>query len=220
MNTEAINHDPAVTFIQTGFQLAGRPSLGAWLSYGLGSENEDLPAFVVMISQVAADGQPLYDRLWGSGFLPSQYQGVKFRSAATRCCTCRIPKGFTADSRRAVARRARRAEPHDSWRSSAIPEIDTRIAQYEMAFRMQTSVPELTDLSKEPAHTFELYGAGRAQARHLRRQLPAGAAAGRARRALHPALPSRLGSARQPAGGPAEALQGCRTRPRRRWSRT
>ncbi len=159
MHTEAINHDPAVTFFQTGAQLAGRPSIGAWLSYGLGSENKDLPAFVVMISQGTGNpnDQPLYDRLWGSGFLPTKYQGVKFRSLGDPVLYLSNPPGFAAEDRRRFIddlgelNRMELDEFGD-------PEIATRIAQYEMAYRMQTSVPELTDLSKEPARTFELYG--------------------------------------------------------------
>jgi hypothetical protein len=158
LNTDAINHDPAVTFIQTGAQIAGRPSIGAWLSYGIGTETEDLPAFVVMISPGSGTGgQPLYDRLWGSGFLPSRYQGVKFRSVGDPVLYLSNPAGFDAADRRVFLdslgklNRIRLDEFGD-------PEISTRIAQYEMAFRMQTSVPELTDLSKEPASTFDLYG--------------------------------------------------------------
>jgi hypothetical protein len=158
LNTDAINHDPAVTFIQTGGPIAGRPSIGAWLSYGIGSETEDLPAFVVMISPGSGTGgQPLYDRLWGSGFLPSRYQGVKFRSVGDPVLYLSNPAGFDPADRRvfldslAQLNRIRLDEFGD-------PEIATRITQYEMAFRMQTSVPGLTDLSKEPASTFELYG--------------------------------------------------------------
>ena len=159
MHTEAINHDPAVTFFQTGAQLAGRPSIGAWLSYGLGSENKDLPAFVVMISQGTGNpnDQPLYDRLWGSGFLPTKYQGVKFRSLGDPVLYLSNPPGFAPEDRRRFIddlgqlNRMQLDEFGD-------PEIATRIAQYEMAYRMQTSVPELIDLSKEPARTFELYG--------------------------------------------------------------
>ena len=156
MHTEAINHDPAITFIQTGAQIAGRPSIGAWLAYGLGSESRDLPAFVVMVTQ-GGGGQPLYDRLWGSGFLPTQYQGVKFRSVGDPVLYLSNPKGFSAENRRAYLdalaelNRMKLEEFGD-------PEISTRIAQYEMAFRMQTSVPELTNLSDEPARIFKLYG--------------------------------------------------------------
>ncbi len=156
VHTEEINHDPAVTMMQTGFRLGGRPSLGAWVSYGIGAETDDLPAFCVMISN-SGGGQPLYDRLWGSAFLPSRYQGVKFRSGGDPVLYLSNPDGFSTANRRAFLdslgelNRAAHEEFGD-------PEITARVAQYEMAFRMQTSVPELTDLSKEPARTFELYG--------------------------------------------------------------
>ncbi|MBL8215257.1 MAG: DUF1501 domain-containing protein [Bryobacterales bacterium] len=158
LHTEAINHDPAVTFLQTGSQIAGRPSMGSWLSYGLGSETKDLPAFVVMISPgQGGGGQPLYDRLWGSGFLPTRYQGVKFRSVGDPVLYLSNPEGFDQSDRRRYLdalgelNQAKLEETRD-------PEIATRIAQYEMAFRMQSSVPELTDLSKEPQHVFDAYG--------------------------------------------------------------
>ncbi|MFM7055437.1 MAG: DUF1501 domain-containing protein [Planctomycetota bacterium] len=159
VHTEAINHDPAVTFFQTGAQLAGRPSMGAWLSWGLGSENADLPAFVAMISQGSGNpnDQPLYDRLWGSGFLPSQYQGVKFRSSGDPVLYLSNPAGVDTGLRRgllddlAELNRQKLAEVAD-------PEIATRTAQYELAFRMQTSVPELTETSAEPDHIFKMYG--------------------------------------------------------------
>ncbi len=158
MKTEAINHDPAVTMIQTGTQIAGRPSIGAWLSYGIGCETEDLPAFVVMISPGSGTGgQPLYDRLWGAGFLPSRYQGVKFRSIGDPVLYLSNPKGFGQDDRRAYLDALGKLNRMAS-EEYGDPEIATRIAQYEMAFKMQTSVPELTDLSKEPQSTFELYG--------------------------------------------------------------
>jgi hypothetical protein len=159
MHTEAINHDPAITFFQTGFQLAGRPSIGAWLSYGLGSVNDDLPAFVVMVSQGSGNpaDQPLYDRLWGSGFLPTRYQGVKFRSVGEPVLNLANPSGLSD--------RVRRRQLDDLARLNQLrselvgdPEIATRMAQYELAYRMQSSVPELTDLSHEPEQTFELYG--------------------------------------------------------------
>ena len=155
MYTEAINHDPAITFIQTGAQLAGRPSLGSWLSYGLGSENKDLPAFVAMVS--GSGGQPLYDRLWGSGFLPTKYQGVKFRSVGDPVLYLSNPDGLDQATRRrflddlAKLNELKREEFAD-------PEIATRIAQYEMAYRMQTSVPKLMDTSDEPDHVFKMYG--------------------------------------------------------------
>ena len=158
MHTQAINHDPAITFFQTGAQLAGRPSLGAWLSYGLGSANENLPAFVVMVSQGSAQpDQPLYDRLWGSGFLPTQYQGVKFRSNGEPVLFLSNPEGLSGSSRRRMLDDLARLN-EIKLQDFQDPEIATRIAQYEMAYRMQTSVPELTDLSEEPEHIFDLYG--------------------------------------------------------------
>ena len=163
VHTEAINHDPAVTFFQTGSQLAGRPSMGSWVSYGLGCETENLPAFVVMISPgQGGGGQPLYDRLWGSGFLPTRFQGVKFRSIGDPVLYLSNPEGFPAENRRVFLdalqkiNQAKLAEFGD-------PEIATRVAQYEMAFRMQTSVPELTDLKKESAETLAMYGADAAK---------------------------------------------------------
>ena len=156
MYTEAINHDPAITFFQTGSQIAGRPSLGAWLSYGLGSENSDLPAFIVMAS-AGQGGQPLYDRLWGSGFLDSRYQGVRFRSGKDAVLYLSNPTGVSSARRRAQLDSIRELNQHQ-FAQELDPEIESRIAQYEMAYRMQTSVPEATDFSDEPESTFELYG--------------------------------------------------------------
>ena len=158
MNTTAINHDPAVTFFQTGFQLAGRPSIGAWLSYGLGTLNKDLPSFVVMVSSgTGRSGQPLYDRLWGSGFLPTRYQGVKFRSVGDPVLYLSNPPGIDEGRRRRFLDDLSKMNSlkHDDFGD---PEISTRISQYEMAYRMQSSVPELTDLSGESDKTFESYG--------------------------------------------------------------
>ena len=158
MHTQAINHDPAVTFFQTGFQLAGRPSIGAWLSYGLGTLNKDLPSFVVMVSSGSGrSGQPLYDRLWGSGFLPTRYQGVKFRSVGDPVLYLSNPPGISDAMRRRFLDDAGKLNQL-KFDEYGDPEISTRIAQYEMAYRMQSSVPDLTDLSKEPESTFELYG--------------------------------------------------------------
>jgi len=156
MFTEAINHDPAITFFQSGSQIAGRPSLGAWVHYGLGSDNANLPAFVVLITPGKVD-QPLYARLWGSGFLPSQHQGVQFRSGADPVLYLANPPGVTPASRRALLDRLRDLQQHAAERSGDA-EVDGRIAQYEMSYRMQTSVPGVMDVSKEPAATFELYG--------------------------------------------------------------
>ncbi|WP_035806667.1 DUF1501 domain-containing protein [Lunatimonas lonarensis] len=157
--TEQINHDPAITFMQTGHQLAGRPSIGAWLSYGLGSENKNLPAFVVMVSKDAALDQPLYARLWGNGFLPSQHQGVQFRSGKDPVLYLSNPENYDGRDRREMMDhlKALNEVQQDLYGD---PEISARIAQYEMAFRMQTSVPEISDLSDEPDHIFELYGEG------------------------------------------------------------
>ena len=156
MYTEAINHDPAITFFQTGNQIAGRPSIGAWISYGLGSLNENLPAFIVLVSKNAG-GQPLYARLWGNGFLPTQHQGVQFRSGKDPVLFLNNPEGYNTEDRRNMLdylnqlNRIQKDTYHD-------PEIESRIAQYELAFRMQTSVPDVTDMSDEPAHIFEQYG--------------------------------------------------------------
>ncbi|MFT5734335.1 MAG: hypothetical protein ACI8WY_003017, partial [Planctomycetota bacterium] len=156
MFTEAINHDPAMTFMQTGSELAGRPSLGAWASYGLGSTNRDLPGFVVLAS-AGQGGQPLYARLWGNGFLDTRHQGVPFRSGKDRVLYLDNPEGTSRATRRrtldaiaAIDRRAAEAELD--------PEIEARIAQYELGYRMQMSVPEVADISEEPDEIFELYG--------------------------------------------------------------
>jgi hypothetical protein len=159
VHTEAINHDPAITFMQTGSQQPGRPSLGAWLSYGLGSEADDLPAFVVMISHGSGRdaNQGLLDRLWGSGFLPSSHQGVKFRSGAEAVLYLNDPPGIDRKLRRQMLDQLGKLNERQRALDGD-PEIAARISQYEMAFRMQASVPELTDLSDEPEETFELYG--------------------------------------------------------------
>jgi uncharacterized protein (DUF1501 family) len=159
LNTEAINHDPAITYIQTGSQQPGRPSLGAWLSYGIGSLSQNLPAFVVQISQGSGNktDQPIFSRLWGSGFLPSQHQGVRFRSGSDPVLYLSNPEGVDKTGRRnmldAVGELNKLAAE-----AFGDPEINTRIEQYEMAYRMQASVPELTDLSKEPQKVLDAYG--------------------------------------------------------------
>ncbi len=159
VNTEAINHDPATTFLQTGSQQPGRPSFGAWLSYGLGSENQDLPAFVVMISQGSGNktDQPIFSRLWGSGFLPTRHQGVRFRSGDDAVLYLANPPGVDREARRGMLDGVGELN-RMAAEAFGDPEINTRIAQYEMAYRMQASVPELTDLSKESKQTRELYG--------------------------------------------------------------
>src|SRR5579859_3249992 len=156
MYTEAINHDPAITFFQTGSQIAGRPSLGSWIHYGLGSVNQNLPAFVVLITPGKGD-QPLYSRLWGSGFLDSRYQGIQFRAGKDPVLYMANPDGPCGSGRRALLDKLN-ALNHAEFQKELDPEIESRIAQYEMAYRMQSSVPEVTDLSGEPDSVFELYG--------------------------------------------------------------
>ena len=159
VHTEAINHEPAITFFQTGAQQPGRPSMGAWVSYGLGSENQDLPAFVVLVSQGSGErnAQPLFARLWGAGFLPSSHQGVKLRGGSEGVLYLSDPPGVGRDNRRAMLDTLALLN-RTQQSTDADPEIDTRIAQYEMAFRMQASVPELLDISGEPQHVLEMYG--------------------------------------------------------------
>jgi hypothetical protein len=159
MHTEAINHDPAITFFQTGNQLAGRPSIGAWASYGLGSVNQDLPAYVVLTSFGSGrpNDQPLYDRLWGAGFLPAEHQGVKFRNIGDPVLYLSNPPGVDRETRRSTLDRLAVLNGK-RFEQVGDPEIQTRIAQYEMAFRMQTSVPDLLDVSDEPKHVLDQYG--------------------------------------------------------------
>ncbi|MEM7391320.1 MAG: DUF1501 domain-containing protein [Verrucomicrobiota bacterium] len=159
MHTEAINHDPAITFFQTGHHLAGRPSIGSWLNYGIGSENHDLPAFIALVSRGTGrpNCQPLYDRLWGSGFLPSEYQGVKFMSTGDPVLYLSNPNGMSDKIRRRILDDLERLN-RKHLNEFGDPEINTRIKQYEMAYRMQTSVPELTDISNEPEHILDMYG--------------------------------------------------------------
>jgi hypothetical protein len=159
MHTEAINHDPAITYMQTGSQQPGRPSFGSRIDYGLGSENSNLPAFVVLVSKgkARAGAQGLLSRLWGSGFLPTKHQGVKLRSKGDPILYLSDPDGIDHDSRRDMLDGIGKlnAMRHDALGD---PEIETRIAQYEMAYRMQSSVPELMDTTGEPQETFDLYG--------------------------------------------------------------
>ena len=157
MNTEAINHDPAITYINTGTQQFGRPSMGAWLSYGLGSMNENLPAYVVMISVGAKPGQALFSRLWDSGFLPSKHQGVQFRSGKDPVLFLNDPPGMDRELRRHMLDGLGRINERH-FGAAGDPEIQARIAQYEMAFRMQASVPDLMAVDREPEHVFEAYG--------------------------------------------------------------
>ncbi|MEM9328928.1 MAG: DUF1501 domain-containing protein [Bacteroidota bacterium] len=154
--TEQINHDPAITFFQTGHQLAGRPSIGAWLSYGLGSDNQNLPTFIVLVSKKGG-GQPLYARLWGNGFLPTEHQGVQFRSGKDPVLYLNNPEHYDGEDRSRMLDYLKELNEvqHGMYGD---PEINARISQYEMAYRMQTSVPEVTDLSDEPDYIFDMYG--------------------------------------------------------------
>ena len=156
MQTDQINHDPAITFMQTGNQLAGRPSIGSWLSYGLGSDNDNLPTFITLITKNMG-GQPLYSRLWGNGFLPTEHQGVQFRSGKDPVLYLSDPENYDGSDRRQMLNYLGKLNEvqHDAYGD---PEINARMAQYEMAFRMQTSVPEVTDMSDEPDYIFEMYG--------------------------------------------------------------
>lgn len=156
MFTEAINHGPGVTFLQTGSQIAGRPSMGAWLSYGLGKENANLPSFVVLITK-GKGGQPLGAHLWGSGFLPSRHQGVLFRAAKDPVLYLGNPAGVSEESRRLMLERLRELHEHQ-FEGTPDAEIQGRMDSYEMAFRMQSSIPEVTDLSDEPQHILDMYG--------------------------------------------------------------
>lgn len=159
MVTDQINHAPAMTKMLTGHQIPGRPSLGAWTSYGLGSENRNLPDYLVLISRMKrSSDQPLYDHYWGSGFLPSGYQGVKLRNSSDPVLYLRDPSGLPRQLRRGMLDGISELN-QTRYEATGDPEIETRIRQYEMAWRMQTSIPELTDLSDEPESTFELYGA-------------------------------------------------------------
>ena len=156
MTTQAINHDPAITFLQTGSEMAGRPSIGAWMSYGLGTDNENLPAFVVLVTKDKS-GQPLYQRLWGSGFLPSRYQGVQLRAGTEPVLYLNDPEGVSRQQRRAMLDLTGDLDRYQQSQTLD-PGIEERIAQYEMAYRLQSSIPEVNNLAEEPQHVLDLYG--------------------------------------------------------------
>lgn len=158
MHSEAINHDPAITFFQTGNQLPGRPSIGSWISYGLGSDNNNLPTFIVLVSKNAQKDQPLYARLWGNGFLPSEHQGVQFRSGKDPVLFLNNPEGYDGKDRKEMLEYLSKLNQMQNA-AYGDPEVDARIAQYEMAFRMQTSVPEVMSTADETDETFDMYGA-------------------------------------------------------------
>lgn len=158
MHTEAINHDPALTFLQTGAQVGNRPSMGAWLSYGLGSENKNLPAFCVMLSRGRGNGQGVYSKLWTNGFLDSIHQGVQFSASEEPVLYLNDPEGADKVGRRRMLDKLAKLNQM-TYEEFGDPEVHTKIQQYEMAYRMQTAVPELTDVSKEPEHIIRMYGA-------------------------------------------------------------
>ena len=157
MYTEAINHDPAITFFQTGSQQPGRPCIGSWTSYGLGSDNNNLPTFCVLLSSARSSPQPLYSRLWGNGFLDSVHQGVQFRSGKNPVLYLDSPPGISTEDRGRQLEHLKRMHALQ-YENLGDPEINSRIAQYEMAYRMQSSVPETMDISKEPDYIYDLYG--------------------------------------------------------------
>ena len=158
-HTDAINHDPAATLMQSGSQIPGRPSIGSWLGYGLGNMNANLPAFVAMSSRGTGKpgGQPLYDRLWGSGFLPSRFQGVKFRNQGDPVLDINNPSGVDTETRRAMLDSLKELN-RIQLNATGNPDIETRISQYELAYRMQMSIPQLLDMSDEPKHVLDMYG--------------------------------------------------------------
>ena len=222
MHTEAINHEPAITFIQTGNMIAGRPCLGSWIAYGLGSMNQDLPTFVVLNAKhIASEGEragdlrPAVERRLS---LRRSTPAWRLRAGGDPVLYINNPDGVPAAVRRRMLDGLSELN-QINYQKLGDPETQTRIAQYEMAFRMQTSVPELTDLSKEPDSTYKLYGDEARKAGTFANTLPDGAPAGGARRALRAGLPSRLGCARQPAGSAAQPVQGRRPGLLWRWCR-
>jgi hypothetical protein len=209
--TEAINHGPGVTFLQTGSQIAGRPSMGSWLSYGLGQENANLPSFVVLITK-GKGGQPLGAHLWGSGFLANRHQGVLFRAAKDPVLYLGNPAGIDAESRRLMLGRLRELHEHQ-LEGTPDAEIQNRIDQYEMAFRMQTSIPEVTDLSHESPAVLDSYGPDVRTPGTVCGELPASAAARGERECASSSFIIRTGITT------ADCLARCRRFARRRISR-
>ena len=200
VHTQAINHDPACTFVMTGSEVPGKPSLGSWLSYGLGSESNDLPAFVVFTPTFpkASQAQALFTRMWSSGFLPSSFDGVALRGAGDPVLYIKNPPGVTGKDRRLMLDTLNQLN-QQTFDRFGDPETQSRISQYEMAFRMQSSVPELTDLRGESKETLEMYGPNVNTDGHLRVQRHPGPTTGRTRRALCPDTAPRMGPTQQPA---------------------
>ena len=219
MHTDYINHAPAMTFYLTGHQIPGRPTVGAWVSYGLGSMNSNLPEFVVLVSKMQRPtDQPLYEYYWGSGFLPTRHQGVKLRPGSEPVLYLNNPEGVSRRVRRRMLDSVAQLN-RMKLETSGDPEVDTRIRQYEMAYRMQTSVPDLTDLSDESEQTFRMYGEdSRRPGSYAANCIPC-KAAGRTRRAIHSTASSRIGITipRSPRG--VRPVVVIRTNRRRRSSR-
>ena len=209
VNTDAINHEPAIMLMNTGNMNAGKPCLGSWLAYGLGSMNDNLPTFIVLQTKTnpKENNQPVSSRLWSSGFLSSEYAGVGLRSGGDPVLYLADPSGVDREVRRKMLDAVEQIN-RQTLEEIGDPETNARIAQYEMAYRMQASVPELVDLSKEPQSTWDLYGPDAKEPGHLCLQLPAGAAHGGARRALHAGLQARVGRARQRDRHVADPLPG------------
>ena len=201
---------PASRSCRPGIRFPAGPRSAQWLSYGLGSSNHDLPSFVVMISQGRGQMQALFSHLWGAGFLPGEHQGVQFRAASDPVLFLNDPAGMHRQDRRKVLDMIGELNRREAERNGD-SEVLARVAQYEMAYRMQTSVPELTDFRNESAATLNLYGPDVHKPGTLCLQLPDGAPHGRTRRSLHPALPSRLGSSRQRSPRSAAPMPGRRS---------
>ena len=209
MNTEAINHEPAISYMQTGNQITGRPCLGAWASYGLGTLNENLPTFVVMMARSTntEQVQAISARLWSSGYLSGEHAATAFRTSGDPILFINNPPGVPAEVRRQTLDGINSLNEL-TYRQVGDPETHTRIQQYELAFRMQSSVPELTDLASEPESTYQLYGESARAARNFRKHRAAGAADGRAGRALCADLPQQLGYPRQCRGAVTRSMHG------------
>ena len=221
MHTEAINHEPAITFMQTGNQVTGRPCLGAWASYGLGSLNDNLPTFVVMVAKPTntEQVQAISARLWSSGYLPGEHAGVSFRASGDPILYINNPPGVAMPVRRQTLDGLRELNELNYERLGD-PETHTRIQQYELAYRMQSSVPELTDLSQESdCHLRAVRRRGQ-EARHVCQHGAAGTTDGRTRRALRAGLPQQLGHARQRRRPTARPVPRRRPGLLRRWCRT
>ena len=219
MTTEQINHDPAHAFMNTGSIIKGRPSMGSWLLYGLGAETDDLPGFIVFTSAGATGQQPVSARQWSAGILPSKFQGIQFQSRGDAVHYITNPPGIDRSTQRMSVEEINRLNGMLA-EDRLDPEIQTRIAQFELAFRMQASVPELTDFGSEPKSILDTVRHQVARRRQLRLELPDGPPAGRAGRADDPALPPGLGPSRRHRARHADRPRARSTRPARPWSRT